>query len=265
MLDRIKKQAGNIDSLNADTSYESVTKLVEYRDPMELKELSNNNVIPPLKDEEYEELKKSIQADGINVPLLITTDGIVLSGNHRRRAANELNLDRVPVIVKSDVPPEDYLTYAIEDNLFRRQLTEYDRIELILKIKDKYKKIGLERRLMNLKKGRKLPEGVDFNTIGETEKRLSKSYGIARDKIKKYTKVKKEDPELAMKVRENKTSLNKAYTQVKETKQENETVQSGIKKVYDEPEKLSYRITFFDEKSYKEFRKNASEYLKLKK
>lgn len=70
-------------------------------------------------EEEYQRIKRSIEAEGIRDPLKVTPDYTVVAGHLRLEIAKELGFDRVPVeIVDGD---EEYLEYLlVADNEERR-------------------------------------------------------------------------------------------------------------------------------------------------
>ena len=69
--------------------------------------------------EKYEEIKRSIEAEGIRDPLKVTPDYTVISGHVRLKIARELGLTHVPVEIW-DVDPERAEYLMIADNEERR-------------------------------------------------------------------------------------------------------------------------------------------------
>lgn len=69
--------------------------------------------------EKYEEIKRSIEAEGIRDPLRVTPDYTVISGHVRLKIAQELGLTHVPVEIW-DVDPERAEYLMIADNEERR-------------------------------------------------------------------------------------------------------------------------------------------------
>jgi ParB family chromosome partitioning protein len=69
--------------------------------------------------EKYEEIKRSIEAEGIRDPLKVTPDYTVISGHVRLKIAQELGLTHVPVEIW-DVDPEKAEYLMIADNEERR-------------------------------------------------------------------------------------------------------------------------------------------------
>lgn len=58
----------------------------------------------------------SIKRFGWKQPIVATRDGEILAGHTRYRAAKQLNHSTVPVIVASDLSPEEARAYRIADN-----------------------------------------------------------------------------------------------------------------------------------------------------
>jgi hypothetical protein len=74
---------------------------------------------------DFGRLKASIAANGVQAPLLITTDGNIISGNQRHAAAIEAGLDEVPCIVldvrRSDFTQDEWIALLREHNCGREK------------------------------------------------------------------------------------------------------------------------------------------------
>lgn len=97
--------------------------------------LKDNDLNPELFQEETPEYFQTLEADikerGVLVPLIAKRDGILLAGHNRLVIARRLGLARVPVqYLESELTPDQERALVIKDNLFRRQLTQEDRIKL---------------------------------------------------------------------------------------------------------------------------------------
>jgi len=97
--------------------------------------LKDNNLNPELFKEETPEYFQTLEADikerGVLVPLIARKDGILLAGHNRLVIARRLGLARVPVqYLESELTPDQERALVIKDNLFRRQLTQEDRLRL---------------------------------------------------------------------------------------------------------------------------------------
>jgi ParB-like chromosome segregation protein Spo0J len=49
-------------------------------------------LVPKLSKEEYESLKESIKQNGLWVPIIVNSQGVILDGHHRYKACQELEL-----------------------------------------------------------------------------------------------------------------------------------------------------------------------------
>jgi ParB family chromosome partitioning protein len=78
-----------------------------------------------LPEHSFQELVENIRANKIQIPLEICSDGTIICGHQRYRAAIAIGLTKVPVIVRSDLEAlgdQAVLGRLIEDNTARRQL-----------------------------------------------------------------------------------------------------------------------------------------------
>ena len=66
----------------------------------------NQEFFDDIQGEEYERFEKSIADDGILSPLLVAPDMTVISGHQRLKAAINLGLSKVPVMIKDDAESE---------------------------------------------------------------------------------------------------------------------------------------------------------------
>jgi len=79
------------------------------------------SLIRPLTDEEYEQLKESVLAEGIRDPLVVW-NGILLDGHHRHKIAQEYGLEYQTIEI--DLPDKEAAKeWIITNQLGRRNLT----------------------------------------------------------------------------------------------------------------------------------------------
>ena len=79
----------------------------------ELKEYENN---PRHNDGAVDAVAESIRQFGFKVPIVIDTDGVIIAGHTRRKAALKLGLEVVPCIVADDLTPEQIKAFRLADN-----------------------------------------------------------------------------------------------------------------------------------------------------
>jgi hypothetical protein len=96
-----------------------------------------SDLIPRLSMRDYERLKKSIKDYGLQYPIVINHDKIVLDGHHRLQACHELGLP-VSYIMKDFDKPLDELKYVVTININRRQLNKFQRAQIAIKFNKLY-------------------------------------------------------------------------------------------------------------------------------
>lgn len=95
---------------------------VEYRNIADLNPYENN---PRLNDGAVDAVAASIKEFGFKVPIVVDSDGVIVTGHTRVKAAEKLGLESVPVIVASDLSPEQVKAFRLADNK-TSELAEWD-------------------------------------------------------------------------------------------------------------------------------------------
>lgn len=119
--------------------------------------------MPPLSDDEYRELKASIEKNGIQVPVIIDEDGNVIDGHHRVMIANELGV-KYPKHMLLDLTEEQKLDLSVSLNVDRRQLTREQKRQVIAAQLQRHPERS------NREHARQL--GMDHKTINSVRERL---------------------------------------------------------------------------------------------
>lgn len=88
----------------------------------ELIEYSNN---PRHNDGAVEAVAESIKQFGFKVPVIVDSNGVIVAGHTRKRAAEYLGLASVPCIVADDLTPEQIKAFRLADNK-TAELAEWD-------------------------------------------------------------------------------------------------------------------------------------------
>lgn len=71
---------------------------------------------PRENDDAVEPLANSIREFGWKQPIVVDMDGVILAGHTRLKAAKSLGMDKVPVLVASDLTPAQAAAYRLADN-----------------------------------------------------------------------------------------------------------------------------------------------------
>ena len=90
-------------------------------------EITNFQIMPPLSDAEYEELKSDIEERGVMIPIEYDEDGNVLDGHHRIKACQELGITIWPRMIRQGMTADEKRSHALMLNLARRHLTNEQR------------------------------------------------------------------------------------------------------------------------------------------
>lgn len=93
---------------------------------------------PRNNDESVAETAASIRDFGFKQPIVVDPDGVIIVGHTRYKAATELGLPTVPVVVADDLSPAKCKAYRLADNKTGEKSTwrEDDLVAEILELKD---------------------------------------------------------------------------------------------------------------------------------
>jgi ParB-like chromosome segregation protein Spo0J len=94
-------------------STEKKAMKIELRKLSEIKPYKNN---PRLNDDAVDAVAQSIRKFGFRQPIVVDTEGVIIVGHTRYKAALKLGLEKVPVHVAKDLTPEQIKAYRIADN-----------------------------------------------------------------------------------------------------------------------------------------------------
>jgi site-specific DNA-methyltransferase (adenine-specific) len=181
---------------------------------MELKiDKEFHNLIPPLKDDELEQLEQNLINEGWRKnEAIIVWNGVIIDGHNRYNLCNKHKIE-FKTIEKNFKNRDEVIVWIINNQLGRRNLMPYDRIILYSKKEAILKPLAKE----NLSKGGKgLPILAKVNIREDISKLAKVSHGTY-DKAKfiesKATKETKE------KLSKGEETINKVYTELKKKEQ----------------------------------------------
>lgn len=185
------------------------------------------SLIPPLSDDEYARLEKSILAEGLREPI-ITWNGTIIDGHNRYNICDEHGVPFKQV--EHDFPSRNAAKIWIIENQFgRRNLSKYDRSVLALQLEPLYAAEAKRRQSEaggdhgNQHTGGKaaLSQKSDEPPL-RTDEQLAKLAGTSRDTIRKVKVIETEADkgnQTAIDARESvksgEKSINRAYLEVR--------------------------------------------------
>lgn len=212
------------------------------------------NLIPPLGNEEFNQLRENILRDGIQDPLKVW-NGTLIDGHNRYTIAQKHNLAFSTVEMQFE-SRDDAVIWIIKNQFGRRNLTAYDRSLLALKLKPliaaKAKEKQGERTDLKTKeypvvttKTRDVAEPeLSPNIWGkldisdnkqsrtthesETNSQVAKLANVSTETIRKVEVIEKKiDEEIKAALKSGDISINQAYKKIKE-KERKENIQKQV-------------------------------------
>jgi ParB family transcriptional regulator, chromosome partitioning protein len=128
-----------LSALIPEKAEETKNEAVAY---IETKMIRDNSLQPRTNydDEKLNELKASIKEKGVLQPVLVRKKGgqyEVIAGQRRLKAAQALNLEKVPVIVK-DVTDQEAFIIALVENIQREELNPIEEAEAYRKLMEEF-------------------------------------------------------------------------------------------------------------------------------
>jgi len=176
----------------------------------------------PLDKRTYEGLKKLIQRDGIRDPLIVAKDGTLVCGHQRDKIAQDLGIDP-PYKVRPFKDRREMMKYAIEDNLLRRHLNNYQKALAALRLLRFEREEARERKLSTLKKGDKAPERFILNDRGRAYQKAAERVGLGESTLRKVEYIEKYCTPFERELgRTKKKSINELFQEAQKTRAETE-------------------------------------------
>lgn len=176
------------------------------------------SLIPPLSDDEYERLEKSILSEGVRNPI-ITWNGTIIDGHNRYHICEEHGI-KCPQRERDFPSREAAKIWIIENQFGRRNLSAYDRSALALQLEPLY--AAEAKRRMMAGKADPVQNSSQGSETGKTIDKLANLAGTSRDTIRKVKVIEAEAAkgnETAIEAREavksGEKSIHKAYTEVR--------------------------------------------------
>jgi len=183
-----------------------------------------DKLLPRMSEEEFAQLKASIEAEGQHYPIMVNEDLEVLDGHHRFRACIELGIEPDFEVRKFD----DKLLekkFVIEANLRRRHLNNFQLVELAVPLLEIEKALAKQRQSKGGKNGRDLQLGLASDDTEPNEPQIkSKATEVVAKKAGLSTRtfergktiIDKATEDDKQKLREGKVSISKVYQEIRE-------------------------------------------------
>ena len=176
------------------------------------------SLIPPLTNDEYQRLERSILAEGVRDPL-ITWDGTIIDGHNRYSICQQHGI-QFRTSERTFASRDAAKIWIIENQFGRRNLSTYDRGVLALQLEPLYA-AEAKRRMSAGGNSSKVGRQNSDNPI-RTDDQIAKLAGTSRDTIRKVKVIETEAAkgnETAIKARDDvksgEKSIHKAFIEVR--------------------------------------------------
>ena len=177
--------------------------------------------IPPLKHDEFIKLEQSIISDGCRDPLIVWDD-ILIDGHNRYEICTKhgIHYDTKDMYFANH---SEAKLWMLNNQLGRRNLSDYDRVQLALELENIYKEMGKA----NMAEGGKTTkEGLENSTNlakeylapVNTRQEIAKIAGVSDNTVARVKKInEKATPEMKNDLAQGKISINAAFKQISDT------------------------------------------------
>jgi len=192
------------------------------------------SLIPPLSNEEFKQLERNILEEGIREPL-ITWNGILIDGHNRYRIAQEHDMN-YETLEKEFDNINRVKEWMVNNQLGRRNLSNYQRSVLALQLEDVFQEKAKENQAIQFKGSSLIQISEEVKPIVSI-KEVAKIANVSHDTIAKVKKIEANaTPEVKARLNTGTMSINEAYKEIK--KEENEQLKTQkaieiIEKVYE--------------------------------
>jgi len=181
-----------------------------------------DKLLPRMSDEEYNQLKASIKAEGQHYPIIVNEDLEVLDGHHRFRACTELGIEPDFEVRKFENKLLEK-KFVIETNLRRRHLNNFQLVELAVPLLEIEKALAKKRQMKGGSIGRNLQLGMEAQDQpmfepeikGKSAEVVAKKAGVSTRTFERGRKIiEKASEDDKQRLREGKTSISRVYQEI---------------------------------------------------
>jgi hypothetical protein len=194
------------------------------------------DLIRPLTKEEFAQLEESILKNGILNPIIVDRkSGIIVDGHHRYKIAQKHNIPYNITEKKFD-SKTDIKLWMLKNSVAQRNLNNYERAIIALKLKDEYADAAKKRKLsylkQNLKNKSEKQNPTDYkNQKGKTREKLSKIAGISEATLGRVNFIEKHaSKKQKQDLIEGTKTINRVFTSIKQGKLIKKVENDNLKK-----------------------------------
>lgn len=150
--------------------------------------VDNDFFFDDLEGEAWQGFIDSVKTSGIMVPIIITTDNVIVSGHQRVRACKALKIKKINADIREFANDDELLKFLIETNLKQRGVGNTNQLKMGRCIKALEKIYGIQNG------GDRKSEENDLPLISQVD--LAKQLGVTDVTLRNYKKLAETMPEV---------------------------------------------------------------------
>lgn len=174
---------------------------------------------PQMSKKKWREFVASVAKEGILQPIVVTKGFRVIDGKHRLKAAKELGIENVRVIIE-EISEDKIPAYITATKLARDDLKSGQKAALVIRLFYEEERQKAKDRMLSGKSAD--PSETFQEGSGEVADILAKKVGVSSRYMYNLIAVYRNRPDLFDRVFSGEYSINKAYTQMKADEQPEE-------------------------------------------
>lgn len=174
-------------------------------------------VMPPMSDEEYEQLIDSIREHGQLEPVVLF-EGQILDGRHRYQACQELGIEPILREYSYEDDGPSPATFSLVKNTHRRHLTTSQRAMVAAAILPFFEAEARENQRKAGGDQKAKSEQTETKAPVHSHAKAAEEMHVSASSVQRAAKLAEEAPELAEEVKAGKKTLNAANTELQEKK-----------------------------------------------
>lgn len=175
------------------------------------------NLVAPLSELEFENLKESIKAEGCR-DAIVTWNGIILDGHNRYRICTELNIP-FKAIEMSFEDEEHARLWMVKNQLARRNIKMFQKCEMVYPLEKIISEEAVKRKSQAISKSRRGADsemGTNLSPSKKTADCIAEFIDVGSTQWKKAKYIiENADDEMKGKIRNGKMSIHAAYKKLK--------------------------------------------------
>src|SRR5690625_264481 len=230
---------------------EQITEVVEVATSQLTEHSKQAEYSPPMNKKKWAEFVANIKENGIRQPLTVTKGFRVIDGKHRLKAAKELGIESVRVIIE-DIDENSIPSYITDTKLQRDDLKRGQKAAIVIRLFYEEERQKAREREARTQFGNTGYPNLDTpEETGATNEILAKKAGLGKSSMAYLLAVYRNRPDLFELVFDGTYTINKAYTQMKADEEpEQEEVEHPIeveKKIIEQLKEKEAKLPQTDE------------------